>query len=64
MDLIQRAREAIVSYEGVEHLTMPEGAHLRFKNTAGEGNFLSETVPAGKQWQVTITVHVVETDAA
>lgn len=64
MELTKRASPATVAYQGTTWFFMPAGAHLRFQNTDGEGNFLSEQVPAGRQWRVAITVHVVETDAA
>lgn len=48
---------------GNQKITMPAEAHLRFQNTDGEGNFLDAVVPTGKQWQVTVTVRVVEIGA-
>jgi len=64
MDLNQQTREASVSYRGETTIVMPAGAKLRFQNTDGEGNFLDETVPVGKEWSVRIAVNVTEKDAA
>jgi len=63
MELSQHARDASVSYRGETTIVMPAGAKLRFQNTDGEGNFLDETVPTGKEWSVRIAVNVAETDA-
>ena len=63
MDLSQQVRPTLVSYRGETTIVMPAGAKLRFQNTDGEGNFLDETVPAGKEWSVRIAVNVVEQDA-
>jgi hypothetical protein len=64
MDLTQHNREASVSYHGATTVVMPAEARLRFQNTDGQGNFLDEVVPEGKEWSVRIDVNVVETDAA
>lgn len=64
MDFRKQMSPASVAYQGKTWFIMPAEAHLRFQNTDGEGNFLDEVVPIGKQWRVMVTVNVVETDAA
>lgn len=64
MELTKREKAASVSYSGTAQIVMPAEAHLRFQNTDDEGNFLNEQVPVGKQWSVSISVNITETDAA
>ena len=45
-------------------LTVAAGKHLKIETSPAGVDVLDAVVPEGKQWNVTITVHVVETDAA
>jgi len=64
MDLTQHSRDASVSYVGNQKFSVPFGKSLVME-TSPEGIDVLNVGPAeGKQWQVTVTVRVVETNAA
>jgi len=50
------------SYGGVEVFHLAAGGKLKIDTTGGGRKILEETVPAGKEWTVRLTVHIVERD--
>jgi hypothetical protein len=62
MELRKMTAPAITTYGAQEVMTVAAGKSLKFRETGSEGHFLDVTVPRGKEWQVTVTVQVVETD--
>ena len=64
MDLTQTSVAAVVAkirLQGAQVYTVPAGDRLKLK-TSGVDR-LSVDCPAGKSWEVTVTVDIIETDA-
>ena len=64
MELRRRVSTTIDTLADQDVLTVAAGKHLVIETTPDGVEVLDAVVPEGKQWEVTITVHVVETDAA
>jgi len=52
---------ARTSKQGSDQLTLTAGKTLKIETTPDGEEILSATVPAGKTWTVTVSVHVLET---
>ena len=66
MDLIKQTHPALTRYVGEDRVVLAEGDKVRAqKQVSGETlDILAlQTVPAGKEWDVTIAVRITETDA-
>jgi len=63
MELTPKEYRAKIKYAGSASFIMAEKDELKIQDTGQQGHLLSETVPDGKQWSVTIYVNIVETDA-
>jgi len=63
MELVRQSAACVETLSDQEELTLVAGKRLQIRTGTPVEELLDEEVPEGKQWAVTITVHVVETDA-
>jgi len=63
MELVRQSATCVETLSDQEELTLVAGKRLQIRTKTPVEELLDEEVPEGKQWAVTITVHVVETDA-
>lgn len=52
-----------VHKDGNDTITLPPGKTMKIETSPDGEEIMNETVPAGKQWTITVGVHIVETDA-
>jgi len=64
MELRRRVSTTIDTLADQDVLTVAAGKHLKIETSPAGVSVLDAVVPEGKEWEVTVTVHVVETDAA
>lgn len=64
MELTEKNTPAKTIHSGYEKITLPAGKRLQIRHNNPEITYiLDETVPAGKSWDVAVTVHIDESDA-
>lgn len=59
----QAARSAIKHYNGTDDFSITSGKSLNIETSPRGEEIVNETVPAGKVWEVSVTVSIKETDA-
>jgi len=62
MELNETSRPATISKYASEGFVIPAGKTLLIETSPQGEDILSVEVPAGKQWEVVLTVSIVETD--
>lgn len=58
--LTDKSVPAWAGYDGMGTFVIPAGKTLKIETTPHGEEILSETVPAGKTWTVSISVSVIE----
>jgi len=63
IELTTEALPARTQKQGSDIFTLAAGKSLKIETSPGGSEYLDAEVPAGKSWQVTVSVHITETDA-
>lgn len=61
IELQDVSRNAVVCYRGSGSFEVPADKNLKLK--AGTEDIISEKVPTGKKWDVSVSIVISETDA-
>ena len=62
MELTEESLPARMKRRGCQTFAMAAGKSLKIETSPSGEEILDVEVPTGKAWQVTVNVHVVETD--